>query len=248
MIYSNVKQIEKVSENVQIESNVSGIEGILKFHSITNDALRKDLEEYIRSTVTQITDENITLRSDLSNTKDQVNQIQDALNKLESCDQERSNTICSALKNISSLTTNTTDMQLTKIQKQQLSMEIKIVEDLHNLGLKNITESEDLNLIVNELFFQHVADEVEEQCPLFTQIVKLLFIEKRPETNTAKKTDAFKFKSALHIINALGKIRSQLRTTDEFGLMFGLLLISYGCGRAVLDAIHALGLCKSYDF
>jgi hypothetical protein len=48
---------------VQIESDVFGIEGILKSHSITNDALRKDLEElYIRSTVTQITDENITLR------------------------------------------------------------------------------------------------------------------------------------------------------------------------------------------
>ncbi len=73
--------------------------------------------------------------------------MQDALNKLESCDQEKSNTICSALKNISSLTTNTTDMQLTKIQKQQLIMEIKIVEDLHNLGLKNITETEDLNLL-----------------------------------------------------------------------------------------------------
>ncbi len=138
-------------------------------------------------------------------------------------------------------------MQLTKIQKQQLSMEIKIVEDLHNLGLKNIAETEDLNLIVNELFFQHVADKVEEQCPLFTQIVKLLCIGKRSGTNTGKKTDAFKFKSALHSINVLGEIRSQ-RTTDEFGLMFGLLLISYGCGRAVLDAIHALGLCKSYDF
>ncbi len=44
MIYSNVKQIERVSENVQIESDVFGIEGILKSHSITNDALRKDLK------------------------------------------------------------------------------------------------------------------------------------------------------------------------------------------------------------
>ena len=78
MIYSNVKQIERVSENVQVQSDVFGIEGILKSHSITNDALHKDLEEYIRSTVTQITDENITLRSDLSKTKDQVNQMQDA--------------------------------------------------------------------------------------------------------------------------------------------------------------------------
>ena len=83
---------------MQIESDVFGIEGILKSHSITNDALRKDLEElYIRSTVTQITDENITLRNELSKSKDQVNQMQDALQKLESCDQERSNIICSAL-------------------------------------------------------------------------------------------------------------------------------------------------------
>ena len=108
------------------------------------------------------------------------------MNKLESCDQEGSNTIYSALKNISSLTTNTTDMQLTKIQKHQLSMEIKIVEDLHNLVLKNITETEDLNLIVNE-FFQHVADKVEEQCPLFTQIVKLLCIGKGQEQILERK-------------------------------------------------------------
>ena len=48
-------------------------------------------------------------------------------------------------------------------------------------------------------------------------------------------------------LNAIGEIRSQ-RTTNEFALMFGLLLISYGCGKSVLDAVYSIGLCKSYDF
>ena len=59
-----------------------------------------------------------------------------------------------------------------------------------------------------------------------------------------EKTDKFKFKSALHVLNAIAEIRSQ-RTTNEFALMFGLLLVSYGCGKSVLDAVHSLGLCKS---
>jgi hypothetical protein len=43
----------------------------------------------------------------------------------------------------------------------------------------------------------------------------------QPRTNTGKKTDKFKFKSALHILNAIGEIRSP-RTTNDFALMFGL--------------------------
>ena len=168
-----------MKESVQTQSIYgTGIEQILRSLSVTNDALRKDLEENLRSTVTQMATENIALRTEIFNAKDQINQMQYALDKVELTNQEPSNIICSALTNTASLTADSSDVHLTKIQKQQLIVELKIVEGLHNLGLKNITETDDLNLIVNELFFEHVADKVEEKCPLLTEIVKLLCLGK----------------------------------------------------------------------
>jgi hypothetical protein len=46
-----------------------------------------------------------------------------------------------------------TDYQLTKIQKEKIKEEMKTVDSMHNLGLKNIEETEDISTIVNELFF-----------------------------------------------------------------------------------------------
>jgi hypothetical protein len=42
---------------------------------------------------------------------------------------------------------------LTKIQKEKIKEEMKTVDSMHNLGLKNIEETEDISTIVNELFF-----------------------------------------------------------------------------------------------
>ena len=220
------------------------IEDILNLHAVTDSSLRNDLQRCIDNALRHISCENTVLKHELHETKEQVKQMQETLDQLEASDYERSHAICSALDNITSMGT---DYQLTKIQKEKIKEEMKTVDSMHNLGLKNIEETEDISTIINELFFDHVADTVEKQCPLLTQIIKLLCLGRQPGTNTGKKTDKFKFKSALHILNAIGEIRSQ-RTTNDFALMFGLLLISYGCGKSVLNAVYSIGLCKSYDF
>ena len=146
------------------------MEDVLNLHAVTDSALHNDLQRCIDNAIRHISSENTVLKHELHETKEQVKQMQETLDQLEASDYERSHAICSALDNITSMGT---DYQLTKIQKEKIKEEMKTVDSMHNLGLKNIEETEDISTIVNELFFDHVADTVEKQCPLLTQIIKL---------------------------------------------------------------------------
>lgn len=64
---------------------------------------------------------------------------------------------------------------------------------------------------------------------------------------TLGKKTAYKFKSALHIVLALGDIKSQ-QSKSDFSTVFGLLLLSHGAGKALLDVLQPFGLCKGYEF
>lgn len=197
----NVQEAELMQQQQQELESFTNIEDVLKLHAVTNTALHNNLQRYLDNAIRHLSSENTVLKHELHETKEQVEQMQETLNQLEASDYERSNAICSALGNLT--TSMGSDYQLTKIQKETIKEEMKIVDSMHNLGLKNIEETEDISTIVNELFFDHVADAVEKQCPLLTQVIKLLCLGRQPGTNTGKKTDKFKFKSAVHIINAI---------------------------------------------
>lgn len=64
---------------------------------------------------------------------------------------------------------------------------------------------------------------------------------------TLGKKTAYKFKSALHIVLALDDIKSQ-QSKSDFSTVFGLLLLSHGAGKALLDVLEPFGLCKGYEF
>ena len=108
-------------------------------------------------------------------------------------------------------------------------------------------DEDDLELMIGEMYFDNLATDVERQCPMLTEIVKLLVTGKRDERNTGKKAPEFKFKSAVQVLLALDDIRSQ-KTKSDFSTLFGLLLMSRGAGKTMLDALEPFGLCKSYNF
>ena len=64
---------------------------------------------------------------------------------------------------------------------------------------------------------------------------------------TLEKKTAYKFTSAIHIVLALDDIKSQ-KSKSDFSTVFGLLLLSHGAGKALLDVLEPFGLCKGYEF
>ena len=83
--------------------------------------------------------------------------------------------------------------------------------------------------------------------PTLTRFIEAIAIGDWKKYKTGKKSSSFKFKSAIQILLALDDIKSQ-RTTTNFSTLFGLLLISHGAGKALLQALAPFGLCKSYNF
>ena len=106
--------------------------------------------------------------------------------------------------------------------------------------------------MIGEMYFDNLATDVERQCPMLTEIVKLLVTGKRDERNTGKKAPEFKFKSAVQVLLALDDIRSQ-KTKSDFSTLFGLLLMSHGAGKRCwmhlnhLDCASPTTSCK-YHF
>lgn len=131
--------------------------------------------------------------------------------------------------------------------KTTLEAELTEFKNICKVGVVDMTKSEDLDSIFGETTFDTFATNVRDCCPLLTGIIETLAIGKWSKYNKGKKTQSYKFKVALQMILALDDIKSQ-RTSTEFSTLFGILLISHGAGKAVIQALEPFGLCKGYDF
>ena len=131
--------------------------------------------------------------------------------------------------------------------KTVLEAELKECRKFCKVGVERMTKSDNLESILGENTFDTFATNVRDNCPVLTDIIETLAIGKWSQYNKGKKTESYKFKTALQMILALDDIKSQ-RTTTEFSTLFGLLLISHGAGKAVIQALEPFGLCKSYAF
>lgn len=155
---------------------------------------------------------------------------------------ERSRVICGTLNDLDSVKGSLKEEQRLKLQK-----ELTTLQQLQNIGICNLKKEDDLELMIAEMYFDNLATDVESQCPMITEIVKLLVTGKRDERNTGKRAPEFKFKSAVQVLLALDDLRSQ-KTKSDFSTLFGLLLMSHGARKTMLDALEPFGLCKSYNF
>lgn len=131
--------------------------------------------------------------------------------------------------------------------KRALKKELNYLQTLTDIGVKNINEEDDLEVVFNEQFFENTSKKVEENCPILKDIIQVLATGPRDDRNTGKKTSAYKFKSALQLVLALDEIKSQ-HSASDFSTVFGLLLLSHGAGKTLLDVLQTFGLCKGYEF
>lgn len=71
--------------------------------------------------------------------------------------------------------------------KKGLQKELNYVQTLTDIGMKRINEEDDLELVVNERFFENMAREVDEKCPILKEIIQVLATGTRDDRNTGEK-------------------------------------------------------------
>lgn len=71
--------------------------------------------------------------------------------------------------------------------KKGLQKELNCVQTLTDIGMKKINEEDDLELVFNELFFENMAREVDEKCPILKEIIQVLATGTRDDRNTGEK-------------------------------------------------------------
>lgn len=202
-----------------------------------------DLKCCIEESFGRLLSENAILKEKLGSAGKKIELLETALKESKN-EADRSHVICGALNNLDSVKAT---VGLRNEQRLELQKEISTLQQLQNIGICNLKDEDDLELMLGEMYFDNLATEAEKQCPLLTEIVKLLVTGKRDGRNTGKKAPEYKFKSAIQVILAVDDIRSQ-KTKSDFSTLFGLLLMSHGAGKTMLDSLEPFGLCKSYSF
>ena len=72
--------------------------------------------------------------------------------------------------------------------KKGLQKELNYVQTFTDIGMKRINEEDDLELVFSEVFFENMAREVEEKCPILKEIIQVLATGSRDDRNTEKKS------------------------------------------------------------
>lgn len=137
---------------------------------------------------------------------------------------------------------------LSDQQCQILDKEMTFLREMYCIDFEdNFVQSADHSMVIMPNFFDEIALNVKNKCPLLTSIISTLAIGKSTERNTGKKDSNFKFKAALQAILSLDDVKSE-RTKSSFSILFGLLLFANGAGKAMFTVLEPFGLCKSYQF
>lgn len=234
--------MEEKSEDM-LETLLNKVHDRLDMASDGKSDVFLDVKHCIEESFGALLCENAVLKEKLVSVEKKIKLLERALNKSRNED-ERSRIICSALSDLDSVKDT---VKLKSEQRLELQKELSTLQQLQHIGICNLKDEDDLELMIGETYFDNLATEAERQCPLLTEIVKVLVTGKRDERNTGKKAPEFKFKSAIQMLFALDDIRSQ-KSKSDFSTLFGLLLLSHGAGKTMLDSLEPFGLCKSYNF
>ena len=136
----------------------------------------------------------------------------------------------------------------------QLQKEIKIFEQIGSLNLVNAKASDLVCLQKKGLsnYFERTCEEVKQKCPILTSLLRTLtavnlVTGSKSGDNDGKYTETFKFKEALPVLSFISHIRNQ-RSSSDFPVLFGLLLIAHGGGKSLISLLASIGLCRSYEW
>ncbi|CAH3193993.1 unnamed protein product [Porites evermanni] len=111
-------------------------------------------------------------------------------------------------------------------------------------------------------YFERTCEEVKQKYPILTSLLRgpplydpllhTLVTGSKSGDNDRKYTETFKFKEALPVLSFISHIRNQ-RSSSNFPVLFGLLLIAHGGGKSLIAELHpreapSIGLCRSYEW
>ena len=136
-----------------------------------------------------------------------------------------------------------TGVKLNAEQQQEISVEMKRLEELSNKGYRTGKFWTDTS-IPNDMFVSFL-DEISRTCPLITSIVGCLVGSNKQERNI-HKTAHYKLLCASQSLVVLLNIRNS-RAMNDFVLLFGMLCISYGAGKQFINMLSSLGLSLHWD-
>ena len=134
-------------------------------------------------------------------------------------------------------------VKLTRQQTETVVREIKILEDICNLGVRSCQDV-DLGEVITPSLFNEYVDAVKERCPLLRNIVETLVVTNATERNV-HKTNEQKVLCGHHALALLLNVRNSKCT--NFPLLFGLLCVSYGAGKQCINMLQSIGSSLHYD-
>jgi hypothetical protein len=133
-----------------------------------------------------------------------------------------------------------TGVKLNAEQQQEISVEMKRLEELSNKGYRTGKFWTDTS-IPNDMFVSFL-DEISRTCPLFIGC----FVGSNKQERNIHKTAHYKLLCACQSLVVLLNIRNS-RAMNDFVLLFGMLCISYGAGKQFINMLSSLGLSLHWD-
>ncbi|CAB4007800.1 Hypothetical predicted protein, partial [Paramuricea clavata] len=214
------KRLGSQQDGFDLRKRVSYFSNIVLINTseVNHDAERNSDKQVI----TQLLEENRLLKNELVRSREKISKLTESLNPVGE--------------------------SLSDEQCKLLDKEMAVVREMYCIDLEHdFAETDDGERVFMPSFFENVTLSIKEKCPLLTSIITTLAVGKSTKRNTGNKDSNFKFKTALQAILALDDVKSE-RTKSSFSVLFGLLLFSYGAGKALLTMLEPFGLCKSYEF
>ena len=132
---------------------------------------------------------------------------------------------------------------LTDTQKATISNEMKKMEECCNMGYRAEKFSTDTSF--PDDIFKDFLEEVSEKCPLLISTIQSLVVSDSTHRNI-NKTENYEKLCASQSLAVLLNIRNS-RAVNDFVFLFGILCISYGAGKQMINMLSKLGLSLQWD-
>ena len=138
---------------------------------------------------------------------------------------------------------NTKSDVLTQSQRETVMKEMRVLEELCDIGLRS-NKAEDFDMDTS--LFKEFTETVKNKCPFLTSIIEALVIGSNSSQRNTHKTAQSKLLCGHHALALLLNVRNS-NCFNDFPLLFGLLCISYGAGKQMVNMLKAIGLSLHFD-
>jgi hypothetical protein len=129
---------------------------------------------------------------------------------------------------------------MTKTQKEQITIEMKEMEQICNFG---VTEGGDVDVLKSDVFW-NLLNNFEEKCPLLNSVLQTLLVT--DSRQRVHKTPEYKLTCGVNALALLLSVRNQ-KCKNDVRLLLGLVSITYGAGKQFINLLNAMGLTPHWD-